>query len=159
MATITLVPYIPSEVCKYFRIHPNSASRPVWCEKMFLCCCFFPPKPPRKDLTNRHKSLPPPPPPSYPVPLIDVKTVLAVFCRLALGVHISCIQIQHFLRREEQGGGGGGGENFRPTVFVKSFLPALREKNNTGTSFHVIQLGLWSLGGFWHTWKFQSKWH
>ena len=31
---------ISTEIFKYVRIHPNFASRPVWCEKMFLC--FFP---------------------------------------------------------------------------------------------------------------------
>ena len=30
---------------------------------------------------------------------------------------------------------------------------------NTGTSFHITQLGLRSLGGFWHTWNFHLKWH
>ena len=29
-----------TEIFKYVRIHPNFASRPVWCEKMFLCCFF-----------------------------------------------------------------------------------------------------------------------
>ena len=33
---------ISSEIFKYVRIHPNFASQPVSCEKMFLCCCFFP---------------------------------------------------------------------------------------------------------------------
>ena len=31
---------ISSEIFKYVRIHPNFASRPVSCEKMFLCCSF-----------------------------------------------------------------------------------------------------------------------
>ena len=67
---------ILSEVFKYVRIHPNFASRPVLCEKMFLCC--FSLKARRKDLTNRHESQPPPsPPPS--VPPNDVKRILAVF--------------------------------------------------------------------------------
>ena len=53
-------------------------------------------------------------------------------------------------------------ENFRPVCQV--FFPAFRGKQhrnifyNTGTSFHITQVGLRSLGGFWHTWKFQSKW-
>ena len=29
---------ISTEIFKYVRIHPNFTSRPVWCEKMFLCC-------------------------------------------------------------------------------------------------------------------------
>ena len=29
---------ILTEIFKYVRIHPNFASQPVWCEKMFLCC-------------------------------------------------------------------------------------------------------------------------
>ena len=35
------VSFISSEIFKYVRIHPNFTSRPVLCEKMFLCC-FFP---------------------------------------------------------------------------------------------------------------------
>ena len=31
-------------------------------------------------------------------------------------------------------------------------------KKNTGTSFQITQVGPRSLGGFWQTWKFQSKW-
>ena len=46
---------ISTEIFKYVRIHPNFASRPVWCEKMFLCC--FSLKAGRKDLTNRPKVL------------------------------------------------------------------------------------------------------
>ena len=54
---------ISSEIFKFVRIHPNFASRPVWCEKMSLCCFYL--KAGRKDLTNRPKALshPPPPPP------------------------------------------------------------------------------------------------
>ena len=93
---------ISSEI-KYVRIHPNFTSRPVLREKMFLCC--FSPKSREKNLTNRHKTLPPP-----SVPLNDVKGILAVFCRLAQGVHISCIQIKHFFRREGYVCGVWGGE-------------------------------------------------
>ena len=53
---------ISTAIFKYVRIHPKLASRPVWCEKMFLCCFFL--KAGRKDLTNRPKvlsSTPPPP--------------------------------------------------------------------------------------------------
>ena len=78
---------ISSEIFKYVRIHPNFVSRPVLREKMFLCC--FSLKAERKDLTNRHESLPPPPP---SVPPNDVKRILAGFCCVAQGVHISCIQ-------------------------------------------------------------------
>ena len=31
---------------------------------------------------------------------------------------------------------------------VSSLFPACRKKNNTGTSFHITQVGLQSLGGF-----------
>ena len=48
---------ISTEIFKYVRIHPNFASRPVWCEKMFLCC--FSLKAGVKDLTNRRKVLSP----------------------------------------------------------------------------------------------------
>ena len=70
--------------------------------------------------------------------------------------------MQHFSggRSNEGGGGGGGvcGETRTLGLFVKSFLPALRGKNNAGTFFHMTQVGLRSLGGFWHTWKFHLKW-
>ena len=46
---------ISTEIFKYVRIHPNFASRPLWCEKMFLCC--FSLKAGRKDLANRPKVL------------------------------------------------------------------------------------------------------
>ena len=49
------------------------------------------------------------------------------------------------------GRGGGGGEGWGERtldLFVKSFLPAFRKKNNTGTSFQITQVGLQSLGGF-----------
>ena len=32
-------------------------------------------------------------------------------------------------------------------------------KRKKGTYSHITQVGLRSLGGFWHTWKFHSKWH
>ena len=96
---------ISSEIFKYVRIHPNFASRPVWCEKMFLCC-FFPKTTEKRLDKEAQKSTQPPPPSSPSVPPNDVKRILAVFCHVAQGVHI-----QHFFRREEQfGGGGGGGE-------------------------------------------------
>ena len=50
---------ISTEIVRYVRIHPNFTSRPVWCEKMFLCC--FSLKVGRKDLTNRPKVLSPHP--------------------------------------------------------------------------------------------------
>ena len=87
-------------------------------------CVVFPWKHREKTWQTGTKVNPHPPPPS--VPPNDVKRVLAVFCHLAQSVHISCIQIQHFVRREEQWGGRGGGRTLG--LFVKSFLPALREK-------------------------------
>ena len=39
------------------------------------------------------------------------------------------------------------------------FSTCLQGKNNTGTSVHTRRVGLWSLGGFWHTWKFDTKSH
>ena len=44
--------------------------------------------------------------------------------------------------------GEGGWGDRTLGLFVNSFLPALREKNNTGTSFHMTQVGLRSLAGF-----------
>ena len=37
-------------------------------------------------------------------------------------------------------GGGGGRQNFRPVRQV--FSPCFGGKNNTGTSFHITQVGL-----------------
>ena len=118
-------------------------------------CVVFSLKPLRKDLTNKSLSPPPPPhphpPPSPSVPQNDVKKILAVFCRVARGFHISCIQIQHFSGGKEQlEGGGGGGER-------EKTLGLFVGKNNTGTSFQITQVGLQSLGGFWHTWNFSRN--
>ena len=131
-----------------FRVKFSSMSESTQTLQANLCyvkrcsCVVFSLKARRKDLINRHESLPPPHPPSPSVPPNDVKRILAGFCCPAQGVHISCIQIQHFFRREEQWGvgwrSGGCGER-TVGLFVKSFLPAFKEKNNTGTSFHITQ--------------------
>ena len=147
---------ILTEIFKYVRIHPNFASGPVWCEKMFLCC--FSLKAGRKDLTNRLKVLSPPPPPP-PLPLF-------FFCRVA-GFLISRVSKFSIFQEERSnwvcvcvwGGGGGGGEVERELqACLSSLFLLLLGKNNTGISFPITQVGSQSLGGFWHTWKFQSKW-
>ena len=77
------------------------------CDVKRCSCVVFALKPQRKDLTNRHKSLPHPSPLSPCAP---------VFCRVARGFHISCMQIQHFSGWKEQlgvGGGGGGGRELQ----------------------------------------------
>ena len=122
---------ISTEIFKYVRIHPNFASRPVWCEKMFLCC--FPPKTTERRLAKQGQKSTPTPLPSPSVHPNDVKRILAIFCCVAQGVHISCIQIHHFFRRKGAIGGlgvGGGGGMWERTLglFVKSFLPAFKEK-------------------------------
>ena len=105
---------------KYFRIHPNFASRPVWCVKMFLCCFFL--KAGRKDLTNRPKvlsshPLPPPPPPR--------------FLPCSTGFLISRVsKFSIFQEERSNWGGGGGGEERTSGLFVKSFLPAFRKKQH-----------------------------
>ena len=87
-ATIALVP---------FRMKFSSMSESTQTSQADLCdvkrcsCVFFSVKAGRKDLTNRHKSQPPPPSPS--VRPNDIKRILAGFCRVPQGVHISCIQI------------------------------------------------------------------
>ena len=45
--------------------------------------------------------------------------------------------------------------NFRP-VCQLSLFSLLWGKSNTGTSFHITQVGL---GRLWHTWKFDTKCH
>ena len=111
-----------TEIFKYVRIHPNFASRPVWCEKMFLCC--FSLKAGRKDLTNRPEVLfqPPPPPPPH-----HTHSPNCSFPPEKCWIWIH--------------------EIWETPCY-----------NNTGTSFHITQVDLRSLGGFWHTCKFQSKW-
>ena len=95
---------ISTETFKYVRIHPNFASRPVWCEKMFLC--YFSLKAGRKDLTNRPKVLSPHP---------------TVFCRVARGFSYLVYPNSAFFRRKGAiGGGGGWRENFRPVCQVFS---------------------------------------
>ena len=79
------------------------------------CCCVAGRKTWYSTQARKYTpTFPPPPPPLYPV-----------FCHPPQGVHISCIQIEHFSRKEEQWGGGGGRTL---GLFVKSFLPAFSEK-------------------------------
>ena len=105
----------PTETFKYVRIHPNFASRPVWCEKMFLC--YFSLKAGRKDLTNRPKVLSPHPHPT-------------VFWHVAQGFSYLVYPNSAFFRRKGAIGGlgGGGGGERTAGLFVKSFLPAFRKK-------------------------------
>ena len=146
-----------TEIFKYVRIHPNFASRPVWCEKMFLCC--FSLKAGRKDLTNRPKVLsphPPTPPPPH------------CFLPCSTGFLISRVSKFSIFQEERSnwenwvcvwgGGGKGGGVGDRTSgLFVKSFLPASRKKQHRNIfSNHTGRLA--KFGWIRHTWKFQSKW-
>ena len=109
--------------------------------------------------TNRHKSLPPPPSPS--VPLNDVGRILAVFCGVAQGARISCIQIQHFFRREEQLGGGGvgwGGERELSACVSSLFSLLLGKKLHRKIfSHHTGRLA--KFGWILTYLKIQSKWY
>ena len=118
---------ISTEILKYVRIHPNFASQPVWCEKMFLCC--FSLKAGRKDLTSRPKVLSthPLPPPHCFLPCSTGFSYL---------VHPNSA----IFRRKGAIGGGGGGER-TSGLFVKSFLPAFRKKQHRNIfSNHTGQL-------------------
>ena len=99
------VTVIWTEIFKYVRIHPNFASRPVWCEKMFLSCFF--PKTTEKRLDKQAQKFTPTPPPS--VPQNDVKRILAVFCSVARGFSYLVYPNSAFSRRKGAIGGGGGG--------------------------------------------------
>ena len=99
---------IPGEIFKYVRIQPNFASRPVLCEKLFLCR-FFPKSTEKRLDKQARKSTPTPTPPPY-VPLNDVKRILAVF----LPCSTECPYLVYpnstfFEEGGAMGGGGGGG--------------------------------------------------
>ena len=118
---------------------------------------LFPQKQVGKGGTQAWKSTTTPPL-SSSVPPNDVKRILAVFCLPVQGVHISQSKFSTFSGGRNNGRGGGGGEvDFR--ACLSSLFSVLLGKNNTGTSFHITQDGLRSLGGFWHTWKFNAKCH
>ena len=68
------------------------------CYVKICSCVVFPPKTREKRFYKQARKSIPPPTPSPSVPPNDVKRILAGFCRVAQGVHISCIQIQHFFR-------------------------------------------------------------
>ena len=124
-----LVTAISTEIFKYVRIHPNFASWPVWCEKMFLCCFFQ--KAGRKTWQTGLKfSLSPPPPPPPPTPL---------FLPCSTGFLISRVSKFSIFQEERinWGGGGGGWEERTLGLFVKSFLPAFRKKT---TQEHLFTL-------------------
>ena len=109
------------EIFKYVRIHPNFASRPVWSEKMFLCCFFL--KAGRKDLTNRPEVLSPPPSNCSFRPekcWIWIHEIWETLCYTA----------------KNSGVGGGGWEERTLGLFVKSFLPAFREKQHRNIFSH-----------------------
>ena len=90
--------------------------------KRCSCVVFFPKSREKRLDQQARKSTPNPP--SLPS--------VAIFCHLLQGVHILCIQIQHFFRREEQWWGVVGWWGERTLgLFVKSFLPAFRESQNS----------------------------
>ena len=106
-----------TEISKYVRIHPNLASRPVWCEKMFLCC--FSLKAGRKDLTNRPKVLSPHP-----------RTPTVFFLLCSTGFLISRVSKFSIFQEERSNWGGGGGGERTLGLFVKSILPAFWKKQH-----------------------------
>ena len=84
-----------------------------------------------------------------------------VFCRLARGFSYLVYPNSAFFRRKGAiggGGGCGGGVERELQACLSSLFFLLLGKNNTGTSFQITQVSSQSLGGFWHTCKFQSKW-
>ena len=54
------------------------------------------------------------------------------------------------MAKKQWGWGGGVGER-ELSACLSSLFFLLSGKNNTGTSFHITQVSLRSLGGFWHT--------
>ena len=115
-------------------------------------CVVFSLKAGRKDLKNIHFPPPtPPPPPTHCSSLLKKCWIWIheIWTPCAGRQKTAKILLNHL-------GAYSGGR--LSCLFVESFLPAFREKNNTGTS-HTTQVGLQSLGGFWHAWKFHSKWH
>ena len=106
--------------------------------------------------THRHESQPPRDPPS--------SLCTPEWCQKNLSSCLPCSTECPYLVHPnssffQEGGAMGVGWGDRTLgLFVKSFSPCFEGKNNTETSFHMTQVGLRSLGGFWHTWKFHSKW-
>ena len=108
---------ISTEIFKYVRIHPNFASRPVWFEKIFLCCFFL--KAGRKDLTNRPEVL------SFPLPPI------APFLLKNAEFGYTRYEKPRAKRQKTMGWG-----ERTLGLFVKSFLPAFREKQHSNIFSH-----------------------
>ena len=121
---------ISTEIFKYVRIHPNFGSRPVWCEKMLLCCFCL--KTTEKRLDKQAQTSTPTHPP------------LSLCVPEWYGVSISRVSTEERSKRRE--------------ACLSSLFFLLLGENNTGTSFQITQVGSRGLVGFWHTWKFQSKW-
>ena len=99
--------------------------------------------------TGLKVSLPPPPPPP---PHTHTHTPL---CLLPCSTGFLISRVSKFSIFQEER------SNWGVCVWVERELQAcpfflLLGKNNTGTSFQITQVDLRSLGGFWHTWKFQS---
>ena len=115
----------------------------------------------RKDLTHRPKVLSHPPPPPPTPPPSHCSSLLPSWNSVGFG----CTTFEHPLLDGKKlcecvsvcvcvcVWGGGGGVDFHACVFFYLLVG----KNNTGTSFHKRRVGLRSMGGFWHTWKFNSK--
>ena len=90
-------------------------------------CVVFSLKAWRKD-KQAQKSTPTPPPPSPSVPPNDVKRILAVFLPCSTGSPYLIYQSSAFFQEGGAIGRGGGGGDRTLGLFVKSFLPAFREK-------------------------------
>ena len=98
---------------------------------------FFFPKTTEKRLDKQAQKSIPIPPLSL-CPQMTLKESLQVFVQ---GVHISCIQIQHFFRREQQW--GRGWEERTVGLFVKSFLPAFKEITTHLLASHRSACKVW----------------
>ena len=136
---------ISTEIFKYVRIHSNFASRPVWFEKMFLCCFF--PKSMKKRLDKQAWSslstpLPhPPPPPTAPFLLKNAECGYTRYEKpCAKNAECGYTRYEKPCATRQKtvvGGGGGGGWQERTLgLFVKSFLPAFREKQHRNIFSH-----------------------
>ena len=105
---------------------------------------------------------PPPPPPPTPPPHPPIAPFLLKTCWIwiheiwtprATRLKTAKILLTSFGGTE--GEGGGGVVDFCPCL--SSIFSMVLGKNNTGTSSHITQVGLRSLGGFWHTWNFSRN--
>ena len=124
---------------------------------------FFPSKRGEKTwptgLGGSSVSSPPPPPPPphththtpHPLPLLLPPEKMLNLCYTAKRL-LRFFHHHSGAQKKEEGVG------VDVSACLSSLFFLLLGKNNTGISFHIPQVGLRSLAGFWHTWEFHSKW-